>query len=109
MEMASEKLAAKYSFLYFSASGPGSVASLRDSQASSEVSPRALLCTCFHTRSANACDTPARSTTAWPILLYNSEATENLSSIRRVEIKTHWESPRSRLRWQTALSLRATS
>ena len=40
--MASEKLAAKNSFLYFSVSGPGPVASLRDSHASSDVSPRAL-------------------------------------------------------------------
>ena len=39
MEMASEKLAARYSFLYFSVSGPGPVASLRDSHASSDVSP----------------------------------------------------------------------
>src|SRR5438445_351282 len=39
MESESAKVAAKNSFLYFSVSGPEPVASLRDSHASSEVSP----------------------------------------------------------------------
>ncbi len=50
--MASEKVAARYSFLCFSVSGAARSPALRDSHASSEVSPRASASTCFHTRSA---------------------------------------------------------
>ena len=68
MEIASEKADAKNS-LSLSVSGPEPVAAFRASQASMEVSPRTSASTCFHDRSAKACDTPVLSTMAWPTLI----------------------------------------